>query len=208
MNMHNDLAEQADWDKGDGLLPAIVQHAGDGRVLMLGYMSRASLAKTLETGKVTFFSRSKQRLWTKGESSGHVLELIDAKIDCDRDTLLIQARPHGPTCHLGTDTCFGDSPGPAVGFLARLEQTIVERAQAGDTSSYTARLLSEGIARCAQKVGEEGVEVALAAVGNQPEKLNSEAADLLYHLLVCLHAAGSDLGQVMTELEARHRPKN
>ena len=208
MSMHKELAQQLDWDKGDGLLPAIIQHADDGRVLMLGYMNRESLARTLETGQITFYSRSKQRLWTKGESSGNLLGLIEAKTDCDRDTLLIQARPEGPTCHLGTDTCFGNTHAPAVGFLARLERTIIERAQTGDTKSYTARLLSEGVARCAQKVGEEGVEVALAAVGGQPEKLNSEAADLLYHLLVCLQAAGSDLGQVMAELEARHQPES
>jgi phosphoribosyl-AMP cyclohydrolase / phosphoribosyl-ATP pyrophosphohydrolase len=207
MSKHDPLANQLNWDKGDGLLPAIIQHAGDGRVLMLGYMNRDALAKTQESGLVTFFSRSKQRLWTKGETSGHQLELIDARIDCDRDTLLIQARPKGPTCHLGTDTCFGDEPGPALGFLNRLEQTITERARSGDQASYTARLLAEGVARCAQKVGEEGVEVALAAVGGQPEKLDSEAADLLYHLLVCLQAAGSNLDRVMAELKSRHQPR-
>lgn len=203
--MEQEILEQMDWAKGDGLLPAVIQHAGDGRVLMLGYMNREALAATLASGKVTFFSRSKQRLWTKGESSGHVLELVGIQPDCDRDTLLVQARPHGPTCHLGTDTCFGNAMLPPVGFLARLEQTIIERAEAGETASYTARLLAAGVARCAQKVGEEGVEVALAAVCESPEKLSSEAADLLYHLLVCLQAAGSDLGQVMAELEARHQ---
>jgi phosphoribosyl-AMP cyclohydrolase / phosphoribosyl-ATP pyrophosphohydrolase len=197
---------ELDWAKGDGLLPAIVQHAGDGRVLMLGYMNQAALDKTLDCGLVTFYSRSRQRLWTKGETSGNGLVLESLATDCDHDTILVQARPQGPTCHLDTATCFGDDPGPAIGFLDRLEQTIISRAEGGDQSSYTARLLNEGIERCAQKVGEEGVEVALAAVSGDREKLNGEAADLLYHLLVCLKAAGSDLNQVIAELQARHRP--
>jgi len=197
--------EQLDWGKGEGLLPAIVQDARDGRVLMLGYMNQAALDKSLSIGKVTFFSRSKQRLWTKGETSGNELLLVSITADCDRDTLLVQACPQGPVCHLGTATCFGSLPSAGPAFLAHLEQTIIERAASGDTSSYTARLLAEGVERCAQKVGEEGVEVALAAVGGKPDKLNSEAADLIYHLLVCLKAAGSDLGQVIDELRLRHR---
>jgi phosphoribosyl-AMP cyclohydrolase / phosphoribosyl-ATP pyrophosphohydrolase len=206
MNDQPGKETELDWAKGDGLLPAIVQHAGDGRVLMLGYMNQAALDKTLDSGLVTFFSRSRQRLWTKGETSGNGLVLESLTTDCDHDTILVQARPQGPTCHLGTTTCFGDDPGPAIGFLDRLEQTIISRAEGGDQSSYTARLLTEGIERCAQKVGEEGVEVALAAVSGDREKLNGEAADLLYHLLVCLKAAGSDLNQVIAELQARHRP--
>lgn len=206
MNDQPGKETELDWAKGDGLLPAIVQHAGDGRVLMLGYMDQAALDKTLDGGLVTFYSRSRQRLWTKGETSGNGLVLERLTTDCDHDTILVQARPQGPTCHLGTATCFGDDPGPAIGFVDRLEQTIISRAEGGNESSYTARLLNEGIERCAQKVGEEGVEVALAAVSGDREKLNGEAADLLYHLLVCLKAAGSDLNQVIAELQARHHP--
>jgi len=194
-----------DWDKGDGLLPAIVQDARDGRVLMLGYMNAEALEKTLNSGKVTFFSRSKQRLWTKGETSGNVLELTGINSDCDHDTLLVQAIPHGPTCHTGTETCFGDTELPPIGLLAQLEQVITERANSSDSSSYTASLLEKGVERCAQKVGEEGVEVALAAVSGNREQLNNEAADLLYHLLVCLRAAGSNLEQVLAVLSTRRR---
>ncbi|MFU8831308.1 MAG: bifunctional phosphoribosyl-AMP cyclohydrolase/phosphoribosyl-ATP diphosphatase HisIE [Wenzhouxiangella sp.] len=198
-------SDQLDWAKGDGLLPAIVQDVRDGRVLMLGYMNQAALEKSLKIGKVTFHSRSKNRLWTKGETSGNSLQLVSITPDCDRDTLLVQAVPTGPVCHLGTATCFGDLPASGPGFLAHLEQTINERASTGDDTSYTARLLAEGVERCAQKVGEEGVEVALAAVSGNTEKLNSEAADLLYHLLVCLKSAGSDLNQVIEQLQSRHR---
>ena len=196
--------EHLDWDKGSGLLPAVVQDADDGRVLMLGYMNRDALQHTRDTGQVTFFSRSKQRLWTKGETSGNVLELVDLAADCDRDTLLVQARPAGPACHTGSETCFGNTAWPAAGFLARLDRLVAERATADPESSYTARLLAEGTARCAQKVGEEGVETALAAVGGEASSLDDEAADLLYHLLVCLHSAGSDLGRVLDVLIKRH----
>lgn len=204
MTKPHDL-EELDWNKGDGLLPAIVQDADDGRVLMLGYMNAEALETTRSSGRVTFFSRSRQRLWTKGESSGNHLELVEVIADCDRDTLLVLARPHGPTCHTGTDTCFGDTPAPAAGFLHGLERTIQARAGSDPDQSYTARILAEGLKRCAQKVGEEGVEVALAAVGGERQELESEAADLLYHLLVCLHAAGSDLDSVVGELLRRHR---
>ncbi len=195
---------ELDWGKGDGLLPAIVQDAADGRVLMLGYMNAEALEQTLETQRVTFFSRSKQRLWTKGETSGNILELVDIAADCDRDTLLVQARPAGPTCHTGTETCFGNTRWPAAGFLARLDGVVASRSGADPESSYTARLLSEGINRCAQKVGEEGVETALAAVAGETDSLNEEAADLLYHLLVCLRAAGSDLESTLEVLIRRH----
>ncbi|AKS43349.1 bifunctional phosphoribosyl-AMP cyclohydrolase/phosphoribosyl-ATP diphosphatase HisIE [Wenzhouxiangella marina] len=205
MNIASKLSEPLDWNKGDGLLPAIVQHARDGRVLMLGYMNPEALEETLNSGRVTFFSRSKQRLWTKGETSGHVLELVAINSDCDRDTLLIQALPQGPTCHTGTETCFGDLRLPPVSLLADLERVIEERAGADSDGSYTARLLSEGTPRCAQKVGEEGVEVALAAVQGDLESLNEEAADLLYHLLVCLRSAGSSLDQVLQVLARRRR---
>lgn len=193
--------ENLAWEKVDGLMPAIVQDAGTGRALMLGYMNRDALEKTRATGHVTFFSRSKQRLWTKGETSGNTLELVDVHADCDRDTLLVLAVPHGPTCHLGTETCFGDTRWPPVGLLARLQALIESRRDGDPKESYTTRLLQGDLARCAQKVGEEGVETALAAVtGN---KLDEEAADLLYHLLVCLSAAGSSLDEVLAELQRR-----
>lgn len=200
MTKHDDL----DWRKGEGLLPAIVQDADDGRVLMLGYMNAEALERTRQTGRVTFFSRSRQRLWTKGETSGNHLELVEIAADCDRDTLLVLARSHGPVCHTGTGTCFGNTDWPAVGLLARLDRLIAKRAGGDPDSSYTAGLLAEGRARCAQKVGEEGVEMALAAVG-EPESLPGEAADLLYHVLVCLRSAGSDLDAVLDELIRRRR---
>jgi len=190
-----------DWGKGNGLLPAIIQDARDGRVLMLGYMNAAALQKTLDSSKVTFFSRSKQRLWTKGETSGNVLELVDMATDCDRDTVLVQAIAHGPTCHLGTATCFGETNWPAVGLLARLQALIESRRDGDPEKSYTTKLLRGELARCAQKVGEEGVETALAAVTG--DKLQQEAADLVYHLLVLLSAADSSLDQVLAELERR-----
>ena len=204
MNERSDNT-QLDWAKGDGLLPAIVQDADNGRVLMLGYMNAEALETTRSSGRVTFYSRSKRRLWTKGESSGNHLELVDVLADCDRDTLLVLARPHGPTCHTGSDTCFGDTRIPSVGFLADLARTVSDRAGTDPEASYTARLLADGTKRCAQKVGEEGVEVSLAAVGGDRRELESEAADLLYHMLVCLESAGSDLDSVIEILLRRHR---
>ena len=196
--------DELDWDKVDGLVPAIVQDESTGRVLMLGYMDRKALEKTRATGHVTFYSRSKQRLWTKGETSGNTLEFVDATADCDRDALLIRAVPHGPTCHLGTATCFGDDFRPSIGFLARLEEIVDSRRGADPESSYTARLLDRGIKRCAQKVGEEGVEVALAALSGDREELVDESADLLYHLLVALAASDVGLEEVVDRLVARH----
>jgi phosphoribosyl-ATP pyrophosphohydrolase/phosphoribosyl-AMP cyclohydrolase len=196
--------DELDWAKGEGLLPAVVQDADTGRVLMLGYMNDEALAKTRATGHVTFFSRSKQRLWTKGETSGHTLELVEVRIDCDRDTLLVLVRPHGPTCHTGTATCFGDAVRPPLAFLAELERVIEARRGADPASSYTANLLDRGVKRCAQKVGEEGVEVALAATAGDREELVNESADLLYHLLVVLAASDVGLDDVLAVLEARH----
>ena len=196
--------DDLDFDKVDGLMPAIVQDVDTGRVLMLGYMNREALEKTQATGHVTFFSRSRQRLWTKGETSGNTLELVSLNADCDRDTLLVQAIPHGPTCHLGTDTCWGDEVNPAAGFLAELERVIESRADADPDSSYTARLLNKGVKRCAQKVGEEGVEVALAATAGDREELINESADLLYHLLVVLNAGAVSLDEVLATLIDRH----
>jgi len=205
MTIDREFEENLDWAKGDGLLPAVIQHASEGRVLMLGYMNAEALDKTLETGRVTFFSRSKQRLWTKGETSGHVLKLVAIQADCDCDTLLVQAQPVGPTCHTGTQTCFGDAMQPALGLLAELESVIQSRATDKSESSYTAQLLNDGVARCAQKVGEEGVEVALAAVQGKREELHNEAADLLYHLLVCLHSAGASLDDALAVLTQRRK---
>jgi len=193
-----------DWKKNSGLVPAIVQDAATLQVLMLGYMDAAALKKTLRTKKVTFFSRSKQRLWTKGESSKNFLHLVDVKADCDRDTLLVTARPDGPTCHRGTVSCFGDAGASGVGFLAQLEQTIVERIKSGDKMSYTVRLAKEGVARVAQKVGEEGVETALAALKNNKPEFAGEAADLLYHLIVLLRVKKMSLGDALAILQKRH----
>jgi phosphoribosyl-AMP cyclohydrolase / phosphoribosyl-ATP pyrophosphohydrolase len=189
--------EQLDWNKGDGLLPVIVQDASTRRVLMLGYMNREALEATLASGRVTFYSRSKQRLWTKGESSGHVLEVRAIEADCDNDTLLVQAVPHGPTCHLQRASCFAEAPGS---FLAELDALVARRERERPAGSYTTRLFEEGVRRIAQKVGEEGVETALAAVAQDEAALLGESADLLYHLLVLLRG----LADVEALLAARH----
>jgi phosphoribosyl-ATP pyrophosphohydrolase/phosphoribosyl-AMP cyclohydrolase len=196
-----------DWKKNDGLVPAIVQNARTQQVLMLGYMDAAALKKTLRTKKVTFFSRSKQRLWTKGESSGNFLKLVSLAVDCDNDTLLIQADAAGPTCHRGTVSCFGDDGATGVGFLAQLDQVVADRIKSGDKSSYTVRLVREGVARVAQKVGEEGVETALAAMQKNSKEFVGEAADLLYHLIVLLRAKKLSFADAIAVLEKRHAPK-
>ena len=200
--------EQVDFTKGDGLVPAIVQDADSGAVLMMAYMNREALQQTLARKRAVFYSRSKQRLWEKGESSGHTLDVVDVLADCDNDTLLVTARPRGPACHNGTLTCFGDAPraaATAIGFLAKLEDVIAQRASEKPDASYTAKLLAKGINKVAQKVGEEGVETALAGVNESDEKLVEESADLVYHLLVLLRARGLKLEQVVRQLEARHR---
>lgn len=196
-----------DFDKSAGLLPAIVQHAASGAVLMLGYMNREALRETLTRGRVVFFSRSRQRLWEKGETSGHTLSLVGVRADCDRDALLVSALPSGPVCHLGTRTCFGEeSPAGdgSLGFLATLQEVIARRIADRPQGSYTARLYAEGPKRIAQKVGEEGLEVALAGAADSAEQVLSESADLLYHLLLLLQSRGLRLGQVVAELQARH----
>jgi phosphoribosyl-ATP pyrophosphohydrolase/phosphoribosyl-AMP cyclohydrolase len=196
-----------DFGKSGGLLPAIVQHAGTGAVLMLGFMNVEALRATLERRRVVFFSRSKQRLWEKGETSGNALELEDVRSDCDRDTLLITAWPRGPVCHLGTRTCFGDEPmttAERLAFLGTLERIIEQRIAERPEGSYTARLYSQGPKRIAQKVGEEGLEVALAAVAESDEKVIAEAADLLFHLLTLLKSRDLRLARVVAELEDRH----
>jgi len=197
-----------DWKKIDGLVPAIVQDAATRQVLMLGYMNAAALKKTVASKKVTFFSRSKQRLWTKGESSKNFLRVVSIETDCDNDTLLILAHPEGPTCHRGTVSCFGDGAlAGGAGFLAHLDQVVAARIKSGDKSSYTVRLVQEGVARCAQKVGEEGVETALAAMQKDSKEFAGEAADLLYHLIVLLRAKKLSLTDAIAVLEKRHAPK-
>ncbi|WP_279028121.1 bifunctional phosphoribosyl-AMP cyclohydrolase/phosphoribosyl-ATP diphosphatase HisIE [Gibbsiella quercinecans] len=195
---------QLDWEKTDNLMPAIIQHAVSGEVLMLGYMNPAALAATEESGKVTFFSRTKQRLWTKGESSGNFLNVVSITPDCDNDTLLVLANPVGPTCHQGTSSCFH----PATsdwGFLYQLEQLLAERKNASPDTSYTAKLYASGTKRIAQKVGEEGVETALAATVHDRDELTNEASDLIYHLLVLLQDQDLDLSKVIGCLRARHQ---
>ncbi len=194
--------ESLDWNKQNGLLPAVVQDASSLRVLMLGYMDRTALEATLSGGKVTFYSRSKQRLWMKGESSGHVLELVSVSADCDRDTLLVLAKPQGPTCHLGTASCFADAP---ADFLAELDTLIAQRQAQRPEGSYTSKLFDAGVNRIAQKVGEEGVETALAAVTQDDAALSGEAADLIYHLAVLLRARGLSFADVVATLRERHR---
>jgi phosphoribosyl-ATP pyrophosphohydrolase/phosphoribosyl-AMP cyclohydrolase len=193
--------ESLAWDKQGGLLPAVVQDADTMRVLMLGYMDADALRATLHTGHVTFFSRSRQAPWTKGETSGHYLDLVAIDVDCDADTLLVTARPHGPTCHLGRESCFPTAPGS---FLRDLDTLVARRERERPAGSYTTRLLEGGIRRIAQKVGEEGVETALAAVAQDDEALLGEAGDLLYHLLVLLRARGLGVADVEALLRTRH----
>jgi phosphoribosyl-ATP pyrophosphohydrolase/phosphoribosyl-AMP cyclohydrolase len=204
MMTENDLS-RLDWDKVDHLMPAVVQHADSGQVLMLGYMNRDALIKTMQSGHVTFFSRTKQRLWTKGETSGHFLNVVEITPDCDNDTLLVLAHPIGPTCHLGNNSCFVSEGQPALAFVSELEALLSERKEASPDSSYTARLYAKGTKRIAQKVGEEGVEVALAAMAKDRDELINESADLLYHLLVLLQNEGLSLKEVAACLQARHK---
>ena len=200
---HADIGGLA-WSKMDGLLPALVQDSRSGRVLMLGYMNQEALAATLSNGLATFYSRSKQRLWQKGETSGNVLRVQSVLSDCDGDSLLILAEPEGPTCHLGSASCFGDGQATNPGWLADLSAIIGDRAASGDPSSYTRRLLDAGIERIAQKVGEEGVEVALAAVARDSAACAEELADLLYHVAVLMEAKGIAWADVVSVLAERH----
>jgi phosphoribosyl-ATP pyrophosphohydrolase/phosphoribosyl-AMP cyclohydrolase len=202
--------ETLDFAKSDGLLPAVVQHADTGAVLMVGYMNDEALRETLSRRHVIFFSRSKQRLWEKGETSGHFLELDQIRTDCDRDALLVTARPLGPVCHEGTATCFGDehiTKGERLAFLSTLEGVIEQRIADSPTGSYTARLFAEGPKRIAQKVGEEGIEVALAAAAETDDKVVSESADLIFHLLILLRSRGLSFQSVVAELQSRHAAK-
>ncbi|WP_407654842.1 bifunctional phosphoribosyl-AMP cyclohydrolase/phosphoribosyl-ATP diphosphatase HisIE [Brenneria populi] len=202
--LNDEQKNQLDWEKTDGLMPAIVQHAVSGEVLMLGYMNQEALKKTEESGKVTFFSRTKQRLWTKGETSGNFLNVVSITPDCDNDTLLILVTPIGPTCHLGNTSCFSPAASEWL-FLYQLEQLLGERKSADPASSYTARLYASGTKRIAQKVGEEGLETALAATVHDREELTNEAADLMYHLLVLLQDQNLSLATIINRLRERHR---
>lgn len=200
-----DVIDKIDFAKGDGLVPAIVQDAQTLQVLMLGYMTAESARKTIETKKVTFYSRSRQELWTKGETSGNVLNLVSLEVDCDQDTVLIKAIPQGPTCHEGTASCFGEKGASGIGFLAHLDNVVKGRVGASSEESYTASLLAGPLRRAAQKVGEEGVETALAAVAEDDAALLGESADLLYHLIVLLRAKGLSLNNAVSVLEKRHK---
>ena len=193
------------WDKMDGLLPAAVQDRASGALLMLGYMNEEALRATLESGFATFFSRSKGRLWRKGETSGNRLKLRTIHPDCDADALLVRADPEGPTCHLGTQSCFGGERPAGPGWLAELSRIVAARAASADEASYTRRLLDEGLPKIAQKVGEEGVEVALAAVTRDEAGCAEESADLLYHLTVLMEARGFGWEDVVRVLQARHK---
>ncbi|PQJ88890.1 bifunctional phosphoribosyl-AMP cyclohydrolase/phosphoribosyl-ATP diphosphatase HisIE [Aliivibrio sifiae] len=202
-----ELATRIDWEKVDGLVPAIIQDFGSSQVLMMGYMNQEALAKTLETEKVTFFSRTKNRLWTKGEESGNSLNLVNVSLDCDNDTLLIKVNPVGPTCHTGTTTCWdGDKTEETqLVWLHQLEQLLAERKNADPDSSYTASLYARGTKRISQKVGEEGVEVALAATSGDKAELVCESADLMYHLFVLLQDQGLSFDDVINKLKERHK---
>jgi phosphoribosyl-ATP pyrophosphohydrolase/phosphoribosyl-AMP cyclohydrolase len=209
-----------DWEKVSNLMPVVIQNAQTLRVLMLGYMNAEALEKTLETGKVTFFSRTKNRLWTKGEESGHFLNVVSVAQDCDADTLLIQVEPIGPTCHTGATSCFEAAPAAVsaeaaqdfstinaqdLAFLSQLEALIQQRKKDAPDSSYTAKLFAQGTKRIAQKVGEEGVEIALAATVHNQEEMLNEGADLIFHLLVLLQQENASLADVVAVLKARHQ---
>ncbi|BAX78598.1 bifunctional phosphoribosyl-AMP cyclohydrolase/phosphoribosyl-ATP diphosphatase HisIE [Labilibaculum antarcticum] len=200
-----DLTNQIDFEKGEGLVPAIIQDVKTQKVLMLGYMNKESYEKTIESGKVTFYSRTKQRLWTKGEESGNFLNLKDLSLDCDNDTLLIQVDPVGPVCHKGTDTCWADeNKASSIDFLLQLQQVINERKKNLSEKSYTASLFQKGINKIAQKVGEEAVELVIEAKDEDKELFMGEAADLMFHYLVLLAAKDYKLEEVVRLLVERH----
>ena len=196
---------QIDFSKGDGLVPAIVQDNKTLKVLMLGYMNKESFDKTLEIGKVTFYSRSKNRLWTKGEESGNFLNVVDIKNDCDNDTLLIKVNPVGPVCHTGTDTCWGEKNTQGVEFLAVLQDFICKRKEEMPEGSYTTHLFNKGVRKMSQKVGEEAVETVIGAMANDDENFLYEGADLLYHLIVLLTSKGYRIEDLANELASRHK---
>ncbi len=201
--------EKIDFEKGNGLVPAIVQDADTRVVLMLGYMNQEALTMTQTSGMVTFYSRSKDRIWTKGEESGNYLRLVEVRVDCDRDALLVKARPAGPVCHRGTDTCWEEENKNDLSFLGKLETVIAERQQEAATGegkgSYVASLFQAGINKIAQKVGEEAVETVIEAKDDDRELFLNESADLIFHLMVLLRAKGYGLGEVVSVLEGRHK---
>lgn len=200
-----DLTNQIDFEKGEGLVPAIIQDVKTQKVLMLGYMNKESYEKTIETGKVTFYSRTRKKLWTKGEESGNFLELKDLSLDCDNDTLLVQVAPVGPVCHLGTDTCWADeNKSSSIDFLLQLQQVIAERKKNLSEKSYTASLFKKGINKIAQKVGEEAVELVIEAKDDDKDLFMGEAADLMFHYLVLLAAKNYKLEEVVDVLVKRH----
>jgi len=200
------MNKELNFDKNNGLIPAVIQDSKTKQVLMLGYMNQQALEVTRKSGNVTFYSRSKQRLWTKGETSGNFLKLDSLKADCDGDTLLIKAQPLGPTCHLGTDTCFGsENIENEIQFLQELQKIIGNRKRTAPEGSYTASLFASGINRIAQKVGEEAVEVVIEAKESNTQKLKEETADLLFHLLVLLEHKEVSLAEVVDVLKSRHR---
>ena len=195
---------QPDFDKLDGLVPAIIQDNNTQKVLMLGFMNQEAYEKTLATGKVTFFSRTKQRLWTKGETSGNFLEVVSVKSDCDNDTLLVQVHPTGPVCHTGTDTCWGEKNEQDILFLKELQDFIDKRHEEMPENSYTTSLFKSGVNKMAQKVGEEAVETIIEACNGTDERLIYEGADLLYHLIVLLTSKGYRIEDLARELKERH----
>lgn len=196
-----------DFDKMNGLVPAIIQDAKTRNVLMLGYMNKEAYDKTVETGKVTFFSRTKNRLWTKGETSGNFLNVVSIKNDCDNDTLLIQVHPQGPVCHTGTDTCWGEkNESSPLAFLSELQDFIETRYKEMPEGSYTTSLFKDGLNRMAQKVGEEALEAVIEAVNGTDERLIYEGSDMLYHLIVLLTSKGLRIEQLVGELQKRHNP--
>ena len=201
--MRNLIFDQLDFEKGDGLIPVIIQDSETQKVLMLGYMNQEALEKTCSDKRVTFFSRSKNRLWTKGETSGHFLQLVDIAMDCDQDALLVKVQPEGPSCHTGDDTCFQEE-NKASDFLTQLERIIQDRKTADPESSYTSSLFNKGINKVAQKVGEEAVELVIEAKDDNKDLFIGEAADLIYHYLVLLAAKDYRLEEVIEELKRRH----
>ena len=192
-----------DFEKTDGLIPAIIQHANTMQVLMLGYMNKEAVDKTIAEGKVTFFSRTKNRLWTKGEESGNFLLVDEIMQDCDNDTLLIKALPQGPTCHTGSTSCFKEET--SKGFLYKLENIIEQRIADNDESSYTAKLFARGVNKVAQKVGEEAVELVIESKDNNLDLFKNEAADLLYHFLILLKTKNQKLEDIEEILKGRHK---
>ncbi len=195
-----------DFDKMDGLVPAIIQDSRTLKVLMLGFMNKEAYDKTVETGKVTFWSRTKQRLWTKGETSGNTLTVVDIKADCDNDTLLIKAIPAGPVCHTGSDTCWDEKNQNPIMFLSELQRFIEKRHEEMPEGSYTTSLFKSGCGRMAQKVGEEAIESVIEAMANNNERLIYEASDMIYHLIVLLTSKGLKIEDLAQELQKRHDP--